>query len=149
MKKAEIEGYEKSVSVLAKNSIKIGQDYEILSTKSQYFDNIYRYQVSIDIQGKKYVGILDYNIQTKQSSLVDLSLENQPVQPEINLNEENIHSNTIYERGYKHIYMKYGLDLYELSFSRMTALSYAKTTELKFVFVGPTKAVIMTIVVGA
>lgn len=44
--------------------------------------------------------------------------------------------------------MKYGLDLYELSFSRMTALAYAKTTELKFVFVGPTKAVIMTIVVG-
>lgn len=137
------------MSVLAKNSIKIGQDYDIISTKSQYFDNIYRYQVSIDIQGKKYVGILDYNIQTKQSSLVDLSLENQPVQPEINLNEENIHSNPIYERGYKYIYMKYGLDLYEHSFSRMTALSYAKTTELKFVFVGPAKAVIMTIVVGS
>lgn len=31
----------------------------------------------------------------------------------------------------------------------MTALSYAKTTELKFVFVGPAKAVIMTIVVGS
>lgn len=44
--------------------------------------------------------------------------------------------------------MKFGLDLYELSFERMTALAYAKTTELKFVFVGPTKAIIITIVVG-
>jgi hypothetical protein len=147
-KKAEIEGYEKSVSVLAKNSIKIGQNYEIVSTKSQYFDNIYRYQVKIDIQNKLYIGILDYNVETKQSSLVDLSLETEPIQPEINLNEENIHSNQIYERGYKYIYMKYGLELYELSFQRMTALHYGRTTELKFVFVGPAKASIISIIVG-
>lgn len=45
--------------------------------------------------------------------------------------------------------MKYGLELYELSFSRMTALHYDRTTELKFVFVGGEKAVIISIVVGA
>lgn len=147
-KKAEIEGYEKAVSVLAKNSIKVGQNYDIISTKSQYFNNIYRYHVNIDIQGKIYTGTLDYNIETKQASLVDLSLENEPVQPELNLNEENIHSNQIYENGYKYIYMKYGLELYELSFSRMTALHYDRTTELKFVFVGGEKASIISIVVG-
>lgn len=71
---------------MAKNSIKVGQNYDIISTKSQYFNNIYRYQVKIDIQGKQYIGVLDYNVETKQASLVDLSLENEPVQPEINLN---------------------------------------------------------------
>lgn len=149
IKKAEMEGYEKSVSVLAKNSIKIGQNYEIVSTKSQYFTDIYRYQVKIDIQGKSYIGLLDYNVQTKQSTLVDLSLEDTPIQPQISLNEENIHSNTIYENGYKYIYMKFGLELYELDFSRMTALHYDRSTELKFVFVGATKAVLITIVVTA
>jgi hypothetical protein len=52
--------------------------------------------VTIDIQGKKYIGTLDYNVETKQASLVDLSLENEPIQPEITLNEENIHTNEIY-----------------------------------------------------
>jgi hypothetical protein len=147
-RKAEIEGYEKAVSVLAKNSIKAGQNYEIVSSRSQYFSNIYRYQVKIDIQGKQYVGVLDYDVQTKQATLADLSLESEPVQPEITLNEENIHTNQIYEKGYKYIYMKYGLELYELVFSRMTALVYDRTTELKFVFVGGEKAVIIAIIVG-
>lgn len=44
--------------------------------------------------------------------------------------------------------MKYGLELYELTFSRMTALNYDRTTELKFVFVGGEKAVVIAIVVG-
>lgn len=53
------------------------------------------------------------------------------------LTEENIHGNKIFEEGYKFVYEKYGLELYELEFSRMTAINYGRSTELKFVFVGP------------
>jgi hypothetical protein len=84
-RKAEIDGYEKAVSVLAKNSIRVGQNYDIISSKSQYFNNIYRYQVLIEIQGKQYIGLLDYNIETKQATLVDLSLANEPPQAEVAL----------------------------------------------------------------
>jgi hypothetical protein len=147
-RKAELDGYEKAVSVLAKNSIKAGQNYDILSTKSQLFQNIYRYQVQVDIQGKQYSGLLDYNVETKQAELVDFAPSDRPPRPEITLNEDNIHNNAIYEQGYKHIYMKYGLELYELSFARMTAIAYDRTTELKFVFVGGDKAVIVAIIVA-
>lgn len=147
-RKAEIEGYEKAASVVAKNSIKIGQTYDIISTKSQFFESIFRYQISIQIQSKKYIALVDYNIETKQASLVDLSPSGKPIEPEITLNEENIHSNSIYERGYKFIYIKYGLDLYEMEFSRMTAIKYDRTTELKFVFIGGQKVVLISIIVA-
>lgn len=65
---------------------------------------------------------------------------------EVSLNEENIHGNTIYENGYKFIYMKYGLDLYGMEFSRMTAKDYRRTTELKFIFIGATNVLLITIV---
>ena len=147
-RKAEIEGYEKAASVVAKNSIKIGQTYDIISTKSQFFESIFRYQISIQIQSKNYIALVDYNIETKQASLVDLSPSGKPIEPEITLNEENIHSNSIYERGYKFIYIKYGLDLYEMEFSRMTAIKYDRTTELKFVFIGGQKVVLISIIVA-
>ncbi len=134
--------------MVAKNSIKIGQTYDIISTKSQFFEGIFRYQISIQIQSKRYIALVDYNIETKQANLVDLSPSGKPVEPEITLNEENIHSNSIYERGYKFIYIKYGLDLYEMEFSRMTAIKYDRTTELKFVFIGGQKVVLISIVVA-
>lgn len=102
----------------------------------------------MDIQGKQYTGLLDYNVETKQTQLVDLAPADRPPHPEITLNEENIHNNAIYEQGYKYIYMKYGLELYELSFARMTAIAYERSTELKFVFVGGDKAVVVAIVVA-
>lgn len=80
-KKAEMEGYEKAVSVLARNSIKVGQNYEIVGTKSQLFQNIYRYQVQVRIQGKLFSGLLDYNVETKQAELVDLAPADRPPHP--------------------------------------------------------------------
>lgn len=44
--------------------------------------------------------------------------------------------------------MKYGLELYELTFVRMTVLTYDRSTELKFVFVGADKAIVLDIVVA-
>lgn len=128
IRKAEIEGYEKSVSLVARTSIKQGQTYEILTTKSQFFNSIYRYQVRINIEGKVHVALLDYNIETKQPTLVQLSLEGEISQPEVSLNEDNIHGNEIYEKGYKYIYMKFGLELYELEFLRLTAINYGRST---------------------
>lgn len=34
------------------------------------------------------------------------------------------------------MYEKYGLELYELEFTRMTAINYGRSTELKFIFLG-------------
>lgn len=47
LRKAEVDGLEKSISAIAKNSVKIGQNYDILSTKSQRFDKIFRYFVDL------------------------------------------------------------------------------------------------------
>lgn len=136
------------MSLVARSSIKQGQTYEILTTKSQFFNSIYRYQVRINIEGKVHVALLDYNIETKQPTLVQLSLEGELSQPEVSLNEDNIHGNEIYEKGYKYIYMKFGLELYELEFLRLTAINYGRSTELKFIFVGNSKVLLITIVVN-
>lgn len=37
LRKAEVDGLEKSIAVVAKNSVKAGQDYDILGTRSQRF----------------------------------------------------------------------------------------------------------------
>ncbi len=52
LRQSEVEGLEKSISIIAKNSVKSGQDYEILNTKNQRFDKTNRYFVDIKIEGK-------------------------------------------------------------------------------------------------
>ena len=146
LRKAEVDGLEKSIAIIAKNSIKSGQSYDILNTKSQRFDKIFRYFVDLNIEGKKYTATNDYNIVTGESVFVCINPEGETSHAEITLTEENIHGNKIYEEGYKFVYEKYGLELYELEFSRMTAVNYGRSTELKFVFTGPKVLLVSTMI---
>ena len=67
MRKAEVEGLERSISIISKNSVKSGEEYDIIDTRSQRFDKIYRYFVDIEIGGKIYTAIADFNIITGSS----------------------------------------------------------------------------------
>jgi len=141
-----VDGLERSIAIIAKNSVKSGQNYDIISSKCQRFEKIFRYFVELEISNKQYVAINDYNIVTGTSVFISLLPKEEETKDEVTLTEENIHGNIIYERGYKFIYEKFGLDLYELEFVRMTAVTLGKSTELKFVFVG-SKALLIQIMV--
>jgi len=107
-----------------------------LTSRCQKFDKIFRYYVELQIDNKQYTAINDYNIATGSSVFVTLAPAGEAVRNEVTLTEENIHGNAIYERGFKFVYEKFGLDLYEHDFLRLTASTLGKSTELKFVFVG-------------
>ena len=94
-----------------------------------------------------YTAINDYNIVAGVSDFVTITLKEELHKTELTLTEENIHGNKIYEKGYKFIYEKYGLELYELEFTRMTAIEYGRSTELKFIFLG-NKVLIITIMIN-
>ena len=136
LRKAEVDGLERSIAIIAKNSIKSNEEYDILSTRSQRYNKIFRYFVDLDIDGKVYTAITDYNIVTGASEFVTIALQGEEVPDEIVLTEENIHGNKIYEQGYKFIYEKYGLELYEYDFSRMSVIKFGRSTEIKCIFTG-------------
>lgn len=73
LRRAEVEGLERSIAIVAKNSVKSGQNYDIISSKCQRFDKIFRYFVELEIDNKKYIAINDYNIVTGASIFVSLS----------------------------------------------------------------------------
>lgn len=76
--------------------MKTGQSYDIVMTKSQRFEKIFRYFVDLDIEGKHYTAINDYNIVTGEATFVDIMPKGEPTPAEITLTEENIHGNAIY-----------------------------------------------------
>ena len=73
LRRAEVEGLERSIAIVAKNSVKLGQNYDITSSKCQRFEKIFRYFVELDIENKQYIAINDYNIVTGASVFVSLS----------------------------------------------------------------------------
>ena len=73
LRKAEVEGLEKSISIIAKNSVKVGQEYDILNTRSQKFGNIIRFYVDLDVEGNKFTAINDFNIITSESDFVTVT----------------------------------------------------------------------------
>ena len=75
LRKAEVEGLERSIAIIAKNSVKFGQDYDIMSTKSQRYNQIFRFFVNLKIDGKIYTACNDYNMVTGESVFVSISLE--------------------------------------------------------------------------
>ena len=100
------------------------------------------------MKGKKvHTAITDYNIVTGSSEFVSIAVKGEEVLDEVVLTESNIHGNKIYEEGYKFIYEKYGLELYDYEFSRMSAVNYGKSTEIKCVFTG-NKALLITAMIS-
>jgi len=118
-----------------------------LTTKSQRYNKVFRYFVNLDIEGKIYTAITDYNIVTGESQFVTIALQGEELPDEIVLTEENIHANKIFEQGYKFIYEKYGLELYEYEFSRMSVVKFGRSTEIKCVFIG-TKVLLVAVMVS-
>lgn len=72
LRRAEVDGLERSIAIVAKNSVKPGQNYDITSSKCQRFEKIFRYFVELEIDKKQYTAINDYNIVTGASVFVNL-----------------------------------------------------------------------------
>jgi hypothetical protein len=85
LRRAEVDGLERSIAIIAKNSVKSGQNYDISSSKCQRFEKIFRYFVELEINNKKYIAINDYNIVTGISVFVSLSLKDEETKDEITL----------------------------------------------------------------
>lgn len=82
-RKAEVIGLERSITVIAKNSIKANEDYEILNTRTQQYKKVFRYFVDLEIEGKTYTAITDYNIVTGVSEFVTIAIKGQETPDEI------------------------------------------------------------------
>ena len=136
LRKAEVQGLERCISVIAKNSVKTGENYEIVNTRSQKFDKIFRYYVDLQVNGKVFTAVSDYNIITGASEFVSIAKKGEEVTEEVVLTEENIHGNKVYEEAYKYMFSKFGTELYDYNFPRMTAINYGRSTEIKCVFIG-------------
>ena len=78
---------------------------------------------------------------------MSISLKGEETVDEIVLTDHNIQGNKIYEKGYKFVYEKYGLELYDYEFSRMTAKNYGRSTEIKCVFTG-NKVILITAMIS-
>ena len=78
---------------------------------------------------------------------MSISLKGEEIVDEVVLTEHNINGNKIYEKGYKFVYEKYGLELYEYEFARMTAKNYGRSTEIKCVFTG-NKVILITAMIS-
>ena len=147
LRKAEVEGLETCISVIAKNSVKAGEDYEIVNTRSQKFGNVYRYYVDIKVNNNVFTAMSDYNIITRASQFVSISKKGEEVADEVVLTEQNIHGNKVYEEAYKYLFSKFGTELYDYSFPRMTAVNYGRSSEIKCVFIGK-KVLLITAMVS-
>lgn len=75
--KAQVDGYEACVTLLSKSTIKSGQAYEIISTKTQAYEKVFRYFVRVSVEGKIYEAILDYRMESKTPTLVYYGLESE------------------------------------------------------------------------
>lgn len=133
--------------MITKNSIKVGQNYDIITSKCQKYNTYFRFHVDLLIDGKNYTAINDYNIITGESIFVTLSPAGEEIKNEITLTEENIHGNAVYETGYKYVFSKYGLELYQVDFSHISATKLGKSTMLKLVFIGNTVGQIISVMV--
>lgn len=83
LRKCEVEGLEKSITIITKNSIKSNEEYDIVNTRSQKFDKIFRYFVDLNIRGKPYVAICDYDIVSGSSEFVSISVKGEESSQEI------------------------------------------------------------------
>jgi hypothetical protein len=109
LRKAEVDGLERSISIIAKNSVKSGQSYDIVTSKCQRFDKIFRYFVEIEIEGKLYTAVNDYNIVTATSVFLSLTLKGQENSTEVTITEEIIHSTPSYAQAFLRVYNQLGL----------------------------------------
>ena len=109
LRKAEVDGLERSIAIIAKNSVKSGQNYDIVTSKCQRFDKVFRYFVDLEIDGKQYTAINDYNIVTSSSVFINLAVRGEQTSTEVTITEDNIHNNVQYGRAYKFVYEKFGL----------------------------------------